>query len=251
MLKHNIKKFLYGSRLYPFLQAIASRENAREARRLCQFYRQFISPGELVFDVGANIGEYSDAFLRLGARVVAIEPNPRLHDSLTTLAKRGGMAVEKCAVGDVTGSATLSICDQSYFSSLNTEWLKEARTLPYYQTVHFTDEVKVPVVTLDELATKHGIPAFVKIDIEGYEDKALAGMSFRPRSFSFEFSTAVRDVALRCLDWPGLQSYKLNAIGDRCSAFLHDEWLSPEAMRRCLVGYTAINYGDIFARRSH
>ena len=37
-------------------------------------YRQFINPGELVFDIGANTGSRSKVFMGLGARVVAVEP---------------------------------------------------------------------------------------------------------------------------------------------------------------------------------
>jgi hypothetical protein len=47
------------------------RQNERD------FYRRFIRPGDLVFDVGANVGKRSAVFLDLGATVVAIEPNPR------------------------------------------------------------------------------------------------------------------------------------------------------------------------------
>lgn len=42
---------------------------------LRSFYAQFISPGDLVFDIGANVGSYTEMFLRLGAKVVAAEPN--------------------------------------------------------------------------------------------------------------------------------------------------------------------------------
>src|SRR4051794_16322556 len=48
-------------------------ERLRAERRL---YRQFVRPGDLVFDIGANRGGKCAAFLRLGARVVAVEPNP-------------------------------------------------------------------------------------------------------------------------------------------------------------------------------
>jgi 16S rRNA A1518/A1519 N6-dimethyltransferase RsmA/KsgA/DIM1 with predicted DNA glycosylase/AP lyase activity len=46
----------------------------KERRKMCTFYRQFIKPNDLVFDVGANIGNYTAIFLALGARVLAIEP---------------------------------------------------------------------------------------------------------------------------------------------------------------------------------
>ena len=46
----------------------------RQRRRMMSFYRQFIREGDLCFDVGANIGNRTEVFLKLGASVVAIEP---------------------------------------------------------------------------------------------------------------------------------------------------------------------------------
>ncbi len=43
-----------------------------------ELYRQFVKPGDLVFDIGAHVGDRVGAFRRLGARVVAVEPQPAL-----------------------------------------------------------------------------------------------------------------------------------------------------------------------------
>src|ERR1700741_472726 len=45
-------------------------------RRLKSFYRRFVRPGDLVFDVGAHVGNHVRAFSSLGCRVVAVEPQP-------------------------------------------------------------------------------------------------------------------------------------------------------------------------------
>jgi 16S rRNA A1518/A1519 N6-dimethyltransferase RsmA/KsgA/DIM1 with predicted DNA glycosylase/AP lyase activity len=55
---------------------------SQERRRRQNFYRQLIAPGDLCFDVGANIGDYTDTFLALGARVIAVEPQPSCADEL-------------------------------------------------------------------------------------------------------------------------------------------------------------------------
>ena len=41
-------------------------------------YRQFVKRGDLVFDIGAHVGDRVAAFRRLGAKVVAVEPQPAL-----------------------------------------------------------------------------------------------------------------------------------------------------------------------------
>ena len=56
-----------------------------------RLYGQFVRPGDLVFDVGAHVGDRIAAFRRLGARVVAVEPQPALVRTLgcSTAATRG------------------------------------------------------------------------------------------------------------------------------------------------------------------
>src|SRR5262245_3241112 len=46
------------------------------ARRLRRFYAQFVTAGSLCFDVGAHAGNRVRCWRKLGARVIAIEPQP-------------------------------------------------------------------------------------------------------------------------------------------------------------------------------
>lgn len=55
----------------------------RWRRRALVHYRQFVKSGDLVFDVGANVGNRTAVFLRLGARVVAVEPHASCVAELT------------------------------------------------------------------------------------------------------------------------------------------------------------------------
>jgi hypothetical protein len=47
-------------------------------RRMDRLYSRFVVPGDLVFDIGAHVGDRTAAFCRLGCRVVAVEPQPPL-----------------------------------------------------------------------------------------------------------------------------------------------------------------------------
>src|SRR5256884_2809722 len=75
-----------------------------------RFYGQFVQPGDLVFDIGAHVGDRIAAFRRLGARVVAVEPQPALVKTLKLLYGRDrAVAIEPVAVGRSEGTVELRL----------------------------------------------------------------------------------------------------------------------------------------------
>ncbi len=55
----------------------------RRSSAMDALYRRFVNRGDLVFDIGAHVGDRVAAFRRLGAKVVAVEPQPALAFTLT------------------------------------------------------------------------------------------------------------------------------------------------------------------------
>lgn len=253
-IKQTVRNALYGTPWFDSTreayQRVFDRTRIDERFSLKRFYSQFFKSGDLVFDIGANMGEYSEAFASAGAAVVAAEPNPACCESLYKLARMRNIRVESCAVADAVGVAEFSICDVSGFSTLNEEWLEKSKASPDYKAVHWTEKIQVPVVTLDNLARRHGIPTFVKVDVECCEDRVLAGMTFQPAFLSFEFSTFMRDVALACLKSHRLDGYEFNAIAGRTLTFLFPSWRPASDLSEWLTVYSAAPYGDIFARKT-
>src|SRR6185503_4823172 len=75
-----------------------------------RLYAAFVRPGDLVFDVGAHVGDRVAAFRRLGARVVAVEPQPALVAALRLLFGRDpNVAIEAVALGREPGTVTLKL----------------------------------------------------------------------------------------------------------------------------------------------
>ena len=89
---------------------------------LRNFYAQFVRPDSLVFDVGANAGEYTQAFLYLGATVIAVEPLPGMVERLSRI-NRKRLTVVPCAVGENEAMLPLHVSNRAEVSSLSADWL--------------------------------------------------------------------------------------------------------------------------------
>ena len=75
-----------------------------------RLYRQFVRPGDLVFDIGAHVGDRIAAFRRLEARVIAVEPQPALIKTLRLLYGRDrNVTIEAAAVGREEGVVELNV----------------------------------------------------------------------------------------------------------------------------------------------
>src|SRR6185312_16618509 len=80
------------------------------AAAMDRLYSRFVQPGDLVFDIGAHVGDRVASFRRLGARVVAIEPQRAMAGVLRLLyGWSRSVTIEEMAVGREQGRASLMI----------------------------------------------------------------------------------------------------------------------------------------------
>jgi FkbM family methyltransferase len=248
------RRLLLGSRVYSPLrsgyQFLFDRERFEHRLRMQRFYSRFFRKGDLVFDVGAHVGRHAEIFTDLGAKVVSIEPNPQCCEHLSRLAKLRDIHVENCAAGDAPGRLKLRICQDSVISTVVEAWYERARRSPLHQDAQWLESLEVHVVTLDQLAERYGIPAFIKIDAEGYDDHVLSGMSFRPRALSFEYNRLLPEVAARCFETPALSSgYVFNFSRGLDLKNVSEEWMSGQELSNRLSDFAADEeYGDVYAR---
>lgn len=208
----------------------------RQARK--RMLSPFVSRGDLVFDVGANKGLFTETLLELGAKVVAVEPNPRL---AVMVRARFRVPVVQAALGAEPGTADLLLGQHPGHSTLSQEWAEHVED-------RWAGSVTVQVRTLDDLIRQYGKPRFVKLDVECYEPQVLAGLTEPLDAVSFEY---VRDY-----QQPALASIRrLERLGRYEYAIEHPPytpgpWLEADQVKGALdrLPAGARQYGDIIAR---
>jgi FkbM family methyltransferase len=203
---------LKSSYLYDLYWGIADRKLIENRRKEVDFYRRTLDgfkAGDLIFDVGANIGQKTDIFLRLGGKVVAVEPDPLNQEVLQKsflsyrLAKKPVVIVGK-AVSSDSGLQKMWIDEPgSAKNTLSPKWVETLRTdtSRFGRNLDFEQVREVATTTLEDLIKCHGIPFYVKIDVEGHEVNVIKGLRTAVPFLSFEVNLPqFRPEALECVN---------------------------------------------------
>lgn len=206
---------------------------------------------DLVFDIGAHVGDRTASYRRIGARVVTVEPQPPMGRALRLLFGRDPMvSIRHAAVGASSGQTRFYVNGANPTTSTASRQLVEAAPhAEAWSDELWSDEIEVDLLTLDQLIAWHGTPDFIKIDVEGYEAEVLKGLSHAIDALSFEFTTLQRDVAieaLRLLDRLG--RYRFNySIGESHHMELQRRISALEMAEIVASLATETNSGDIYA----
>ena len=170
-----------------------------------KLFTQYLSPGDIVFDVGAHVGFYTllaSTLVGDKGSVIAFEPDP---DNLTYLLSHlrlnhvENVKVISAAVSDAEGTVLFKKGAKSSMGRISS-----------------TGDFEVNIVSLDALVSRNEIPipSLIKMDIEGEEYKALLGAQailaeHHPTIF---LATHGQDVHKRCCDYLSSIGYKLRPI---------------------------------------
>jgi FkbM family methyltransferase len=220
-------------------------------RAMDALYGRFVRPGDLVFDIGAHVGDRIASFRRLGALVVALEPQPGPARALRLLYGRDPeIRLVAAAAGDGEGEIRLHVNSANpTVSTASSAFIDAADGAQGWEGQAWDAAVTVPCRTLDGLAAEHGRPAFVKIDVEGFEDRVLMGLTQPVPALSFEFTTIAREVAARCLErLAQLGPYRFDVALGETQRLVFGTWVTAQAMASYLEALPhAANSGDVYA----
>jgi len=223
-------------------------------------YSEFLKEGDLAFDIGAYVGSRTDEFLKLGCRVVALEPVEEYAWRL--IKKYQGLPVHVMlfAAGAKHGEGCLWLHKSQWpngtpmdsaLSSMSPEWISSVEQHPEWdlKASDWKEYKIVPMTTLDNLIWTFGEPQFVKIDVEGWEREVIKGLSHPIKALSFEFHSTLH------MDWTEqvidhllkLGNYEFNYDLEDKLQLVSPTWLTKSELMWHILDKDI--YGDIFARR--
>jgi FkbM family methyltransferase len=221
--------------------------------RMERFYRQFLAPGDLAFDLGSHVGNRIGPWRRLGARVVAVEPQPDFARIIRWLHGRDpGVTLETCGVAARAGRGTLHISTLTpTVSTLSPAWIDDVTLDPRFASIDWDRRLDVPLRSLDELIDRYGEPRFCKIDVEGLELDVLMGLSRPLRALSFEYIPIAAARAAACIDrLETLARYRYRTSRIETMQFASPTWMDAAAMKRALLALDPDDRsGDVYALR--
>ena len=249
-----MKRFLEPLGLLPLVRSIRMRlsrlspKKAKQRRETRKFYAQFVGKGDLVFDVGANMGSRTEVCLKLGARVICVEPQEECVKHLRKLfGKNSRVIIVDKALGEKECTSTLMVCDDAHtLSTMSGKWVKEGRFSGEHK---WTRKQEIVVTTLDSLVHQYGAPRLCKVDVEGYEIPVLKGLSSPIPVISFEFTKEFLTDALTCMEHlSSLGQVRFNCSMGESMRLTYDDWTTPQDLyaRLELINDKSL-WGDIYA----
>jgi FkbM family methyltransferase len=252
-------KFSFLSRLYRTYRQWRKNKHRKikaekQFLKMLDFYSKFVKEGDLCFDIGANVGNRTEVFHKLGATVVAVEPQ---QSCASILRKRfcncANVHIVQKALDKATGQKDIFITSGSTLSSMSEDWIRNVQQSGRFKEQVWDKREVIETTTFDLLIKEFGRPAFCKIDVEGFEYNVLRGLSEPVKAMSFEFHPEYIQCAMNCIRYLselGTTTYNYSE-GESMSLSLLD-WVKPDEITSILGSLRKSEniFGDIYVKFS-
>jgi len=221
-------------------------------RRLRNLYAQFVGAGDLAFDIGAHAGNRTRALAALGCRVVAVEPQADLAAMLRRFfARSTTVTVLQALMSSHVGTQTLWVSERHpTLATAATDWREARAAEPGFAAVTWDTAIQVDSTTLDATIERFGEPAFIKIDVEGYEPTVLSGLTRPVRTVSFEYLPGALEQVEECAAaLTALGAYEFNWSAGETFVLASPRWTTAANLVAALRTRAAQRgSGDVYAR---
>jgi FkbM family methyltransferase len=221
--------------------------------RLEAFYYDLLGLNrDLIFDIGANVGERTAVFLTLAKKVIAVEANTKLSKVLSSRFWNSNVIVINKGCSNSEKPLKLMIAESHLVSTFSFEFISSKKATN--TSFSWNENQIIDCTTLDQLIQEHGIPDFCKIDVEGYEKFVIEGLNQKIGLISFELNYP------RFLDDTKFAISKLESLGydefnfsyGESLEFVSSTWMNDKEivlfLNQSSDSLPKSFYGDIYAR---
>lgn len=217
-----------------------------------KFYSKFVNSNDLVFDIGANLGNRVSPLLKIGAKVVAVEPQEKCQEYLRM--KYGKkIKLVSMGVGAEEEIKDFFISNAHTISSFSEDWIESVKENRFKEYT-WAKPIKKQITTLDKLIERYGLPKFIKIDVEGYELEVLKGLTTAIDMISFEYTVPEQiEKAIDCISQ--IQKYnpeiECNFSKSETMEFTLNSWSNPTDFKNYMATeeFISTGFGDIYVRK--
>jgi FkbM family methyltransferase len=214
------------------------------------FYSQFAGPGSLVFDVGANVGNRSKVFIKLGAKVIGVEPQTFCANFLARVfGNEPNFQLVQKALGAAPGESEIMLSKTTTLSTMSKEWVDAVKATNRFEKATWEQTQTVEVETLDRLIAQYGRPDFVKVDVEGFEEQVVLGLSQSVGVLSLETTPEFLSKTFRCIDrCLSIGPCEFQVSYGETMQFKLPDWVSADDIRSELLTMKNGDFGDLYIR---
>jgi FkbM family methyltransferase len=153
----------------------------------------------MIFDIGANIGEWTIANINNYDKIIAVEAVPYTFNKLKqNIQNENVICINYAICNNNNNDIVFYQGENDCLSSINKDWLVSPSSRFYNQPFK---EIICKTTTIDNLILTYGLPEMIKIDVEGGEYECISSLTQKVDLLCFEWASELNDVTFKCLDY--------------------------------------------------
>lgn len=154
----------------------------------------------LIFDIGANVGNWSKENINNCDKIIAIEPQSDVYEELKkTCANKNIICLNYAVCNNDCKDIIFYQSNCNQLSSLNKEWFTNP-TSRFYNRCSF-QSIICKSITIDKLIEEYGKPDLIKIDVESGEYTCIISLTQKVNCLCFEWASEVNEITFACMDY--------------------------------------------------
>ena len=155
----------------------------------------------MYFDIGANIGKWTETNNNGIIKIIAIEASPNTFNKLTNninkINSNNLLCLNYAVCNNLNNPIKFYDSNSDTLSTLNKDWLSNSKSRFCNHDTY--NEITVNTITIDNLIQMYGIPDLIKIDVEGGEYECIKSLSQKTPLLCFEWASEMNDITFLCL----------------------------------------------------